>query len=117
MTEKFFNRNGEAIAYTDKEDIYLYSGKVVAYMDGDEVYAYSGKHIGWFEEGWIRDLNGNCVFFTENAVGGLAKPATHATPAKNAQHATPAKGKHASHAKSAYSNSWSENSGKEFFGL
>ena len=63
MDITFYDSHGKPTAYTeDNEHIYLFSGKPVAYIDGSSVYSYSGRHLGWFDEGWIRDNSGYCVF-------------------------------------------------------
>ena len=114
----FYDSHGKPIAYTDDDEhIFLFSGKPVAYLYDELVYSFKGKQLGRFEKGWVRDLRGHCVFFTEDAEGsGPAKPAKHAKPAKSAKHAMPAKGaRHAAHAKAADSVSWSNLSGAQFF--
>ena len=89
----FYDRNGKPIAYTeDDEYIFLFTGEPVAYIDRDAVYGYNGHQFGWFENGWIRDLNGYCVFFTENATGpGPVKPAKHICPIKRVKRIRPIK--------------------------
>jgi len=114
----FYNKNGKATAYLDddNESIFLYNGLPVAWLSDDTVYSYSGKVLGWFQDGWIRDLNGNCVFFSDSASGGPAKPAKQAKPARGAKSARPAKGaRHARPAKAAKSDSWSSLSNESFF--
>ena len=79
----FYNYEGEPIAYCDdKEKIYLFSGEPVAYFYNDLVYNYNGDELGWFENGWIRDLYGQCVFYTKEASGGPVKPVCRITPVK-----------------------------------
>ena len=73
----FYDSHGKATAYLhdDGIHIYLFNGRPVAYLYDDAVYGFNGHQFGWFEDGWIRDLNGCCVFFTENATGsGPVKP-------------------------------------------
>lgn len=115
----FYDSHGKAVAYLDNDGkhIFLYSGKPVAYLHDDAVYGFNGRHLGWFQNGWIRDLRGYCVFFTEDATGsGPAKPAKNARPAKSAKYAKPAKNaKYAKHAKTVNSVSWSTLSGEAFF--
>lgn len=63
MVTTFYNRHGRAIAYTeDGEYLYLYSGTPVGYFSDDSVYSFSGHHLGRFNDGWIRDNSGACVF-------------------------------------------------------
>lgn len=113
-----YDSKGKAIAYSeDGESIYLFTGEPVAYLVETAVYGFNGHHIGWFENGWMRDLHGCCVFFTEDASGsGPAKPAMHAKPAKYAKKANPAKyARHAKRCKTANKLSWSDLSGVIFF--
>lgn len=113
-----YDLHGNALAYCeDGEYIYLFSGDPVAYLYNDIVYGYNGRQFGWFENGWIRDLGGNCVFFTEDSYGsGPAKPARCSRPLKYARYARPAKcAKHARIAKAAKNCSWSDLSGIQFF--
>ena len=72
----FYDSYGTPVAYTeDDESIYLFKGNPVAYFYENKVYGYNGHHFGWYENGWVRDKNGRCVFFTENATGsGPIKP-------------------------------------------
>ena len=114
----FYDLYGNALAYCeDGEHIYLFSGEAVAYLYNDIVYGYNGRQFGCFENGWIRDLGGHCVFFTEDSYGsGPAKPAKRAKSAKCAKYARPTKcAKHARRAKAAKSCSWSNLSGIQFF--
>ena len=80
-----YDRNGTPAAYIDSdgEHIYLFDGKPAAYLNEDAVYGFGGTQYGWFEKGWIRDLDGYCVMFTDEArTQGPAKPPRHETPAK-----------------------------------
>lgn len=71
----YYDQTGTPRAYTiNGVDIYLFSGEPAAYIEQDMVYAFSGKQLGWSWDGWIRDLNGYCVFFTPYATGGVYKP-------------------------------------------
>jgi len=64
----FYDLNGSPTAYTeDGTHIYFFSGEPVAYFVDESVYSFTGVHLGRFENGWIRDNNGDCVFFTEYA--------------------------------------------------
>ena len=113
-----YDRNGRPPAYSeDDEHIYLFTGQPVAYFHENAVYGFNGHQFGWFENGWVRDLNGKCVFFSENSCGsGPAKPAKYAKPAKSAKYAKPAKcARYAKYAKAASAVSWSELSGIQFF--
>lgn len=80
----FYDNHGEPTAYTeDGVHIYLFSGEPVAYLDHDAIYGYNGRQFGWFDNGWMRDLNGDCVFFSEKATrSGPVKPVKHICPIK-----------------------------------
>jgi len=117
MSLDFYNKSGKPIAYTsDGEYLYLFNGKPVAFLSGNAVYSFSGKHIGWFEDGWIRDKNGKCVFFTSEASGGPVKPVKNVKPVKGVKHVKPVKGvKQVKSVKAVKSLSWSSFSGEQFF--
>ncbi len=71
-----FDTDGEAVAYIDTSDdstIYLWSGKPVAYLGGKSIYGFNGKHLGWFDQGVIRDRNGNGVGFIQGAINKLTR--------------------------------------------
>lgn len=89
----FYNCIGKPIAYTEDDgSIYLFSGEPVAYFSGTVIYGFNGKQLGWFENGWIRDLNGYCVFYSENASGsGPVKPVKNVCPVKSVKHIKPVK--------------------------
>lgn len=60
-----------------------------------------------FENEWIRDNNGQCVFFTENDTGGAMKPIKMMRPMKSMKQMKPMR--------PMDSLSWSELSGEQFF--
>ena len=115
----FYDLNGKPIAYLygDGKHIYLFNGKPVAYLQNNTIYGFNGHHIGWFDKGWIRDLNGNCAFFTEDARGsGPVKPVKHVTPVKGVTRVQPVKGvQHVQRVRSVDTLSWSSLSGEQFF--
>lgn len=113
----FYDRNGRPICYTqDGEHIYLFSGEPVAYLYDGSVYAFSGKHLGWYIDGWIRDHNGNCVFFTEHASGGPIKPVRQVRPVKSVKQIRPIKGvKEIKPVRPVRTLSWSPLSSEAFF--
>ena len=67
-----FNRQGKSLYVLDSDEIHIYSmaGEPVAFVDKEAVFNFSGKHLGWFEDGWLRDMDGKCVGFVESAGGG-----------------------------------------------
>ena len=117
MTTDFYDKSGAPVAYCeDGEHIYMFSGQPVAFLNEDTVYSFSGKHIGWFEDGWIRDKFGHCVFFTDEATSGPVKPVKHVKPVKGVKHVKPVKGiKEVTSVKAVKSLSWSPLSGSQFF--
>ena len=113
----FYDMNGRAVAYCDDgESIYLFTGEPVAYIFGNLVYTYNGYQLGWFEKGWIRDLQGACVFFTENAIGGMLKPLKKLKPLKYLKRLKPLKGiRRIPRIKPLNRFKWSHLSGENFF--
>ncbi len=118
MELTFYDKSGRPVAYAEDEThIYLFDGEPVAYIDGDSIYAYSGKHLGWFEDGWVRDHSGKCVFFTEISSGsGPIKPIKRIKTIKYARRIQPIKGiRQIRPIKPIRQLSWSEFSGESFF--
>ena len=114
----FYDCHGRPTAYAeDGVHIYLFTGEPVAYLDGDAVFGYNGKHLGWLANGWVRDLNGYCVFYSENATGsGPVKPVMCMCPVKCVKHVRPVKCiKEVKRVRAVNSLSWSQLSGKQFF--
>lgn len=114
----FYDFHGKATAYTEDDvHLYLFTGEPVAYFEGNAVYGYNGRQFGWFENGWIRDLKGHCVFFSENATGsGPVKPLKQLKPLKSLKQLRPLKAlRELKHLKPLNSLSWSQLSGKQFF--
>lgn len=70
MEESLYNTEGQAIAYIDYDDeqtIYMWGGKPVAYLDGEDIYGFNGKHLGWYQDGILRDHDGNIAGFNKSA--------------------------------------------------
>lgn len=114
----FYNCKGDPIAYTDDDiDIFLFSGDPVAYITGEDIYNYKGKCIGWYDNGWVRDLQGNCVFYTENvSTSGLFRPLKKPVPIKVFKKTRPIKElRDARQLKPAKLLSWSKLSSEAFF--
>lgn len=113
----FYDHRGSPVAYTqDGKHIYTFSGCPVAYFSGSSVYSFSGTHLGTFEDGWIRDNSGRCVFYTADATGGPVKPVKHVKPVKSVKGVKPVKSvKSIRPVKAVKSLSWSEFSGEHFF--
>lgn len=114
----FYSSTGKAVAYCDDgEHIFLYSGEPVAYFYSNAVYGYNGKVYGWFEKGWVRDLNGSYVFFTEDANGsGPIKPIKNICPIKGIKGIKPIKSiRQIKPIKPINQIRWSDLSGEQFF--
>ena len=73
-----FDRKGKASYFLDQDKIHIYSweGRPVAMVDKGAVFTFKKKHLGWLDEGWLRDLSGKCVGFTEPGRGGPNPPKT-----------------------------------------
>lgn len=113
-----YDRSGMPTAYTeDLDNIFLFSGQPVAYLFKNMIYGFNGKHLGWFENGWIRDLRGACVFFSEYAHGiGPTKPIKRNLPIKRVKLIKPIRTvRHVPRLPAIMSLLWSPLSGKEFF--
>ncbi len=121
MAQTFYDRQGSPTAYSDDDvNIYLYSGRAAAYIEGGSIYAFRGKHLGTLRRGWVRDNDGHCVFFTENAIraGAPPRPTMRAEPTKNEKKPAPLKGlKQGKPATRARRSTWSQLSGADFFEL
>lgn len=115
----FFDSQGTPRAYLDSdgEHIYFFDGTPGAYLFEDAVYGFEGTQYGWFENGWVRDLEGQCVLFTRDAaIGGPAKPSMYQTPAKWARAARPSrKSRITKCSKTPYKAQWSGLTAEEFF--
>ena len=90
----FYNKTGQPICYLsgkDDETIFLFNGTPVAYIYNKSVYSFKGKHLGWYENAWIYDKNGYCIFYTEHASGGPIKPVKRIAPVKSITRVVPIK--------------------------
>ena len=113
----FYNEYGTPFAYTDdNEHIFTFPGKPVGYIFADKIYSYNGKHLGWYIDGWIRDINGYCVFFTETATGGPIKPMRKMAPIRSVKTIKPLKRlRSLPHLKPIKRLAWSRYKDMEFF--
>ena len=77
---------------------------------------FDGYHLGRLKNGWIRDNKGFCVFFTENAIGGLIKPLKQLMPIKSIKRIKPIKSiRHIPCIKPIDQLAWSNLSVEQFF--
>jgi hypothetical protein len=113
----FYNKSGEPIAYCeDGEYIFSFDGVALAYFAEDSIYNYDGKHLGRFSNGWVRDNDGYCAFFTDNASGGPSKPFKKFIPFKAFKDFKPFKSfKEFKPFRPFDSNSWSSKSNIDYF--
>ena len=113
----FYNQNGKPIIYTDDNvHLFSYSGKPVGYIHEDIVFTFNGKPLGYLVDGWIRDTNGYCVFFSENATGGVVKPLKQFLPLKSCKQLMPLKSTRQNSIISFIKrNAWSRYSDLDFF--
>lgn len=118
MSLDFYDLNGNPIAYTDDgEHVFTFSGHPVAYFHDGSVYSFNGRHLGRFNNGLIRDNDGQVVFFSEAATGGPIKPLRKLKPLKGQKQLKPLKGLRSLRPlKPLDSMSWSALSGDQFFG-
>ena len=118
MQTVFYDKTGNPTAYTeDGIHIFLFSGKPVAYLEGDSVFSFTGVHLGWYEDHWVRDHKGNCVFFTDETTGGgPVRPSPGTKPLKSVKSQIPRKGvRQVRPTKAGKSLFWSVLSGAPFF--
>ena len=77
MEETLFDSQGNPVAYinyNDEATIYLCDGTPVAYLsDNNTVYGFNGNHLGWYEDGIIRNLNGEKSGFNKETLSVYAK--------------------------------------------
>ena len=75
----FFDSQGQVVALKADDDdvVFRWNGTPVAILDDEfvSVYGFDGRHLGWFGDGWIRDHDGACVYYTDEARGGPVRPA------------------------------------------
>ena len=89
----FYDRAGRAAAYSqDGEIIYDWNETPSAFIKDDKVYLYSGRIAGWLRNGWIFDLSGRAVMFSEDASGGPARPVRQARPVRGVRQVRPVRG-------------------------
>ena len=71
-----FNKQGKANYYLGPEmkTAYNWEGDPLAIVEKGAVMTFKGKHLGWFEDGWLRDMKGNCVGFCEPTGKGGPNP-------------------------------------------
>lgn len=77
MEETLYNVDGipqAYIAHNDDNTIYLWNGTPVAYLsDNSTIYGFNGKHLGWYEDGIVRNLNGEKNGFNKQSLPVYAK--------------------------------------------
>jgi hypothetical protein len=86
MITWIYDRTGQALALfdADKNLHVVETGVVAAFSWGRHLFTKRGEHVGTFDDGWLRDADGDAVGFTDAASGGPDRPRTQALPAKKA---------------------------------
>jgi len=71
-----FDKHGKAAFFLDQDKIHVYAwdGSPVAFVEKEAVFTFKGRHLGWYEDGWLRDLEGKCVGFDNPGTGGPNPP-------------------------------------------
>ena len=117
MSYIFYNKKGSLIAYTeDNYHVFSFTGEPLAYINEISVYTYEGKHLGFYQDGWIRDNDGLCVFFTKDAKGGPPRVMKDIGPVKSPKSKIPVKKPREQQLKKLdVKQVWSELSSVKFF--
>jgi hypothetical protein len=75
MIMDFHDRNGRATHYIDPNGVlYSWAGRALGKLYDEDLYNNSGTQIGRVKDGWLRDLSGGAVAFTDGAKGGPVPP-------------------------------------------
>jgi len=112
----FYDKKGRPAAYRDGSTVFLFSGEPLAYFSGQSLYSYSGRHLGRLDQGWLRDKDGACMFFTKSAKGGPELPKKQREPARAPAYPIPVKVKRDSKpSKPESKERWSKLSVERFF--
>lgn len=87
----YFDQRGRAAVYLDSDDnVRDWRGSVIGYHDGDGgLFNRSGDHVGTISNGWIRDLDGECIAFTSGASNGPVPPVPSVPPVKSVPSVAP----------------------------
>ena len=115
---EFWDRHGQPVAYVDDdgESVYLWNGTPCGWISDSGVYAYSGRFLGSFDDGWVRDLRGSCVFFADDSVGGPVRPVRQVRPVRGVRGVRPVRGvRQVKPVRPVSSLGWSPLSGDQFF--
>ena len=90
MSITFYDREGNPVVYSDDHRLlFLFTGEPVGYFVDDSIYSFHGKHLGRYWNGWVRDDEGRCVFFTKSASFGPSKPTMKTPPTKHTKKSIP----------------------------
>lgn len=73
MKKVIFDQNGQAsLIIISNNLLFSYVDNIyVGYIENDRVHDFNGSQRGWFNDGFLRNLNGECVGFTLNTNGGV----------------------------------------------
>ncbi len=120
MPTDLHDQTGEAIAFIDDDNtVHIYrSGYVVAWLWGRHIFTFHGEHIGWFDDGWVRDHDGNAVAFSADASAPPKRMPMSPPELRKAKSKAPAKPSSRGELPQApaFSGNWGLVSGNAFFG-
>lgn len=113
----FYDRSGNAVAYSeDDRHMYLFGGEPIGYLDAEAFFSYRGELIGWFENGWLRDKDGRCIAYSDQAAGGPPQPVKLRRPNQSIKQTLPVLERQDPRPlRPMHSNAWSTQSAVEFF--
>lgn len=69
MSETVINnrRGGPVLRLLNSGEFLTYSNKYLGFLQNEAVYDYNGAQRAWFENGVLRDLQGNVIGFVNGA--------------------------------------------------
>ncbi|MGV1865565.1 4-fold beta flower protein [Rhizobium sp. VS19-DR96] len=71
----FRDKQGRATHYVNRNDVsYTWGGRPIGKLRGENLYDNQGRQVGRIKNGWIRDLNGAAVAYSQGATGGPIPP-------------------------------------------
>jgi len=113
----FYDRSGAPIAYSeDDRHMYLFGGEPVGYLDAEAFFSYRGELLGWFEDGWLRDKDGRCIAYSDQAAGGPPLPEKLRRPSQSVRQTLPLLERQDPRPlRPMHSNAWSTLTAQDFF--
>lgn len=86
MEINLYDRDGRNIAYIDDDTVYLISGEPVATFKRSMIFNAEGDQIGMLDDGWVLDMSGKCVCFSEESTNSPAKKSMKKASHKTKKH-------------------------------